>query len=319
MIAFEIYVLEQFLKIRNKFALRCQDSLYERMKSVYCAANWSLLSCEDLTYYYQLQAFSEEASNSLCVIMPSIDSNTQKITFTPIQQSADTDGNIQHLSIEQVMTMVFTERSTRSQKIAEEVINSQISVKKSSSNMKLNELHKMHQNTHLNSEPEITNFMLELNENSEKLETKFAESSSRPSVPKYSNAPLLTDDEITFLEKELQSYKTQFDSNESGVNVKCPNVEYSNITETGTNHSNNVESSVAESFPSSQNTESLVVEYAPNCQLDAPDTHRQCDKFENLIELKQNSFDQNLMSDGSMNNMGDTGGFMEQFKKFLGR
>jgi len=216
------------------------------------------------------------------------------------------------------MTMVFTERSTRSQKIAEEVINSQISVKKSSSNMQLSELHKMHQNTLLNSEPEIKNFMLEPNENSEKLETKLVESSSKPSLPNYSNAPLLTDDEITFLEKELQSYKTQFDSNESDINVKCPDVEYSNISETATNYSN-VESSVAEPFSSSQNAESLVTEYAPNCLHDAPDTHRQCDKFENLVERKQNSFDQNRMSDGCMNNMGDSGGFMEQFKKFLGR
>merc|ERR1712223_1354237 len=109
----------------------------------------------------------------------------------------------------------------------------------------------------------------------------------------------------------------QFDSNERGVNVKYPNNQ-SQMTETGTNCSN-VESSVAESVPSSQNMESPVTKYAPNYQLAALDNHRQCDKVENLIEQKQYSFDQNLISDSCMNNTGDTGGFMEQFKKFLGK
>lgn len=83
MLAFELYVLEQFLKIRNRFALSCEESLYDRMKSIYCAANWSLLSYEDHVYYYNLQAFSEEASSNLCALMPSIDINTQKnCTYT---------------------------------------------------------------------------------------------------------------------------------------------------------------------------------------------------------------------------------------------
>lgn len=215
MLAFELYVLEQFLKIRNRFALSCEESLYDRMKSIYCAANWSLLSYEDHVYYYNLQAFSEEASSNLCALMPSIDINTQKIVLTPIQHSSDINGNIEYISIEQVMSMIFMERSARLQKIAE--INSH--VMKSSSHSKVNEFQTDRQYTTTAANPE-SGQSLKLEDNNSQV-TQYVISNTQLPSENCSNA-LLTDEEITFLEKELQNYKTQFES--SGVEFE-PHIE----------------------------------------------------------------------------------------------
>jgi len=217
MLAFELYVLEQFLKIRNRFALSCQESLYDRIKSIYCTANWSLLSYEDHVYYYNLQAFSEEASTNLCALMPSIDINTQKIVLTPIQHSSDINGNIEYISIEQVMSMIFMERSARLQKIAE--INSHAPVMKSSSHSKVNEFQTVTQDTTTDETPE-SGQGLNLDNNTSQL-TQYVITNTQLPSENCSNA-LLTDEEIIFLEKELQNYKTQFES--SGVEFE-PNIE----------------------------------------------------------------------------------------------
>lgn len=131
--AFELYVLEQFLKIRNRFPIQCQESVYDHLKSIYCAWNWSLLAYEEHKYYYELQAMSEEANHedTYCVLMPSIDEETKQIKLTPIRHSSDANGNIVSLPVGDVMYMVLCERSARDIKVMN--IKEQLAIKKAHS------------------------------------------------------------------------------------------------------------------------------------------------------------------------------------------
>lgn len=107
------------------------------------------------------------------------------------------------------------ERSARLQKIAE--INSH--VMKSSSHSKVNEFQTDRQYTTTAANPE-SGQSLKLEDNNSQV-TQYVISNTQLPSENCSNA-LLTDEEITFLEKELQNYKTQFES--SGVEFE-PNIE----------------------------------------------------------------------------------------------
>lgn len=113
--AYEFYVLEQFLHIRQRFPINCQECVFDHLKSIYCAYNWYLLTYEEHLYYYDLQSMAEEATSeqTYCALMPAIDEKTKKIKLTPIRHSSDGEGVVVPLPTAEVISMVWRERNIR--------------------------------------------------------------------------------------------------------------------------------------------------------------------------------------------------------------